>query len=147
MDFSDAKFHQWVRLTSFEKDRIIRFILPDGEFELNFLSFGYDFQKVVHGWGRSRSWSSMWRWAFFFKAKCITTWGANSFKCLAICFPHRLNYQMELWILFQKKTLWYRMEGVNLTESYGPGSFQPLNYLISEVSLSQVYHETWGLSN
>ena len=34
VDLEDIKFHQCVRLTSFEKDRTISFIPPDGAFDL-----------------------------------------------------------------------------------------------------------------
>lgn len=34
ISFEDMKFHQCVRLSKFENERIIAFVPPDGEFEL-----------------------------------------------------------------------------------------------------------------
>lgn len=34
MEFDDIKFHQCVRLSKFESERVISFIPPDGDFEL-----------------------------------------------------------------------------------------------------------------
>jgi AP-1 complex subunit mu len=34
VDLNDIKFHQCVKLTKFENERVISFVPPDGEFEL-----------------------------------------------------------------------------------------------------------------
>lgn len=48
VDLHDIKFHQCVRLDAFEKDRLISFIPPDGDFEL--LSYRVDLQTRPPFW-------------------------------------------------------------------------------------------------
>ena len=78
VDFSDVRFHQCVRLTSFEKDRIISFIPPDGEFELISYRLDMTFKQLfmVDVVVELRSFTKLEfhvKASSFFKSKCIAT--------------------------------------------------------------------------
>lgn len=78
VDFSDVKFHQCVRLTSFEKDKIISFIPPDGEFELISYRLDMPFKSLfmVDVVVELRSFTKLEfhvKATSFFKSKCIAT--------------------------------------------------------------------------
>lgn len=47
IELADVKFHQCVRLTRFELDRVITFVPPDGDFELLSYRLNINVRKVI----------------------------------------------------------------------------------------------------
>ena len=77
-ELSDVKFHQCVRLNSFEKEKIISFIPPDGEFELISYRLDMTFKPLfmVDVVVELRSFTKIdfhVKSSSFFKTKCIAT--------------------------------------------------------------------------
>lgn len=76
IELSDVKFHQCVRLSRFENERIISFIPPDGEFELISYRMDMSFKSLfmVDVVVESKSFTRITfhlKAQTFFKAKCI----------------------------------------------------------------------------